>query len=605
MKLKTFTVCLLVLVAALPVFGQSSNSLPTHPRGLITGGELEILREKIKKEPFKTMLERIRKEEARLDEAGSTIYEKATLVKLKSFLAAITQDQMLAGESYENISELVADTKFVQNPFSKGLTRAHVLCELAYAYDFSFNLWTDTQLRFVNNALYDLMSSVNNNMGAAANYHLESNWMGVRYGSVALAASVIDEEYLDQSTMKKNVKAFRWDSKERLRDHLKMAFTPKGWFSETLGYHVYDFMFVCPAIISLQNSSGQNAAFDLENYAPQLLHSLDQHITATVNMDNGHAFGIKPDLGDDNANSGISHFAFGMRLMPDTLRPYLKWMLEYLKKSEDYQDDFLALALSAQDVKTKSPNEGGFLNYADDTQGVVLFRNGFKDENDIVACFNTSSKRIHGHAGPDNLTFRIMGLGSLWAIGAGRTGQVAGQTNLFPDGNWQKQKQKGVEGKLIDYKFEKDGSGFGLGTGSCMGVKNHRRKFTVDYSQRTGAEAVFIIEDKSENGKTWRMNTPEFNEVTILKNGFLLNAPNGATLKAIVRNTKQVNVSTEVLRYGGKTVAHNTGIGYGGKKYANTTAIDISCDGEISVIMTLQTKGMSHPNISWSASKEW
>ncbi len=579
------------------LWGQSLAELPTHPRGLIQQKEINGLREKIKNEPFKSLFESIRNEEQRLSGVAKGVYDVSTLAKYQAFIYMLTGEKSWALKTYSNITSLSEDTIFVRNPFSKGLTRAHVLRELVYAYDFCFEGFTDHQRQFVNNVLYDLMSSVNNNMGKMANYHLESNWMGVRYGSVVFAAVVLDDVYLDQSTEPKSVLPFLWDTQKRLQDHLNVAFTANGWFVESLGYQVYDCNFACPAIIALQNTFSSNATFYLENYAPNMVHALDQHITSIVKLQNGNSYGIKADLADDNPTIGLSQFAFGLRLFPEKLTPYLYWMVDYLKNEDVFQDDLLLLTLYSMDKESSNPASGRYLNYVDETTGVVFFRNRFQDENDIVACFNTSSKRFHGHAGPDNLTFRITGLGSLWVVGAGRTGEVAGQTNLFPDGNWQDQKGKNVESKLIEYVFEQDGSGSVIGAGSCMGVKNHTRKFAADYSGKAGAKAVFIISDSSENGKTWRLNTPEFNEVKILKNGFLLTTPNGSTLKGIVAGKQVVEVKVGKVRYGGSTQDHNPGIGFGGKYYSYNKTIDIACDGNITVIMTMQPKGDKHPNM--------
>jgi hypothetical protein len=366
---------------------------------------------------------------------------------------------------------------------------------------------------------------------------------------------------------------------------------------ESLGYHAYDWQFACPAIIALQHTSSFNPAFNLENYAPQLIHALDQHMTSIVSLQNGTAYGIKADLADDNPTAGLSQFAFGMRLLPEKAKPYVKWMADYLNHTEVFQHDLLLLALYIDDLDSKNPAGGGHLNYIDETQGVVFFRNQFRDQDDIVACFNTSSKRFPGHAGPDNLTFRMAGLGNLWVVGAGRTGQVAGQTNLFPDGNWEEQKEKGVESELLEFQFEQDGSGSAIGLGSCMGVRHHKRKFEADYSGQEGAKAVFIVTDSSENGRTWRMNTPELNEVQILENGFLLTAPNGSTLRAIVTGQSHAEVEVGKVRYGGSTVEHNSGIGFGGSYYGYNKTIDIACDGNITVVMTLQPKEVKHPRI--------
>jgi hypothetical protein len=163
---------------------------------------------KYKGEPYASMYRNILQEEKRLSKTASGVYEVSTLAKYRSFIYLLTEEKSWVNKVYDNMLTLLADTVFVKNPLSKGLTRAHVLREFVYAYDFVFEGLTVDQRQMVSNALYDLMSSVNNNMGRMANYNIESNWMGVRYGSVVFAASVLDQVYLDQSSGAKNVKAF-------------------------------------------------------------------------------------------------------------------------------------------------------------------------------------------------------------------------------------------------------------------------------------------------------------------------------------------------------------------------------------------------------------
>ncbi len=566
-----------------------------HPRGLITPEEVLEIREKVQSAPYNKMIQNIMGEIELLKRVKEDVYKLSELTKLQAFMYLVSEDKSWAKEAWENFSLLASDTLFVSDPFSKGLTRAYILREMALAYDFCFAALPVDQRRDANKAIYNLMSSVNNNMGNMANYHIESNWMGVRYGSVVLAANILDQEYLDQSKAAKKVKPFKWDSQYRLKDHIKAAYTDNGWFVETLGYHMYDWTFVAPALISMQNSTTSDA-FDLKNFVPNQVQALDQHLTATLSIPNGYGKGLKPDLGDDNMNTGISHFAFGLRLMSEAMKPQLKWMVEYLKDADQYQDDFLILALCPAAIDSQIPGPE-YLNYVDTLVGVTLFRDRFQDENDIVACFNTSAKRFPGHKAPDNLTFRILGLGGVWAIGAGRTGSVAGQTNLFPGGDPEKQKQKNHESEFLGYSFDQ-GVGFATGKGSCMGVTHHTRQFIADYSGKDGARAVFVVKDESENGKVWRLNTPGFNKVIVLKDGFLLTAPNGASMKTTVVGEKKVDVSVNQVRYGGTTVANNTGIGFGSERYEHSKAIDISCDGNITVVMTLQPAGKVHPDVN-------
>jgi len=100
------------------------------------------------------------------------------------------------------------------------------------------------------------------------------------------------------------------------------------------------------------------------------------------------------------------------------------------------------------------------------------------------------------------------------------------------------------------------------------------------------------------------MNTPEFNKVESTADGFIITAPNGATLKAtIINGDASKTISTTTLRYGGDTRDNVAGIGFKGKYYANTTAIDCKCIGNIMVVVTLQPAGKQHPAVVYRNKK--
>jgi hypothetical protein len=96
----------------------------------------------------------------------------------------------------------------------------------------------------------------------------------------------------------------------------------------------------------------------------------------------------------------------------------------------------------------------------------------------MIVAFTAPLKRIRGHKGPDNLTFRIIGLNNLWVTGAGRTGQIAGQTNLFsskpgkrdgsPEGSIESRSFKAWKERAIFYSSAE---------GSCMRVKTISGKY--------------------------------------------------------------------------------------------------------------------------------
>jgi hypothetical protein len=60
---------------------------------------------------------------------------------------------------------------------------------------------------------------------------------------------------------------------------------------------------------------------------------------------------------------------------------------------------------------------------------------------------------------------------------------------------------------------------------------------------------------------------------------------------------KAVKVNSGLVRYGGDTQRLNFGIGYRGQSYANSRYIDVACQGDLTVLLTLQPAGKKHPAV--------
>jgi hypothetical protein len=54
--------------------------------------------------------------------------------------------------------------------------------------------------------------------------------------------------------------------------------------------------------------------------------------------------------------------------------------------------------------------------------GFFTWRNRYRDTGDLVAQVYVKRRGNRGHSGPDALSFRILGLDTLWAVGGGRYG---------------------------------------------------------------------------------------------------------------------------------------------------------------------------------------
>jgi hypothetical protein len=575
---------------------EGKNAIGEHPRGLIKASELEKIRERVTYSPFLEILEKLERDTQSLtEEVRSTEeFEAQKVTELAahySYLYLLKGDEAYADSAYSHLESVFEDQVVFDNPVSRGLTRAAVLLKMGFAYDFCYQAWTQEQRNQVNRQLYKLIYATSANMGYEANYSLVSNWMGVRWGSVIFASLIWDHPDPETPSL---VNPLLWDASKRLSDHLAKNIHPQGWPAESLGYHVYNWSFVGPAAIAWKNQRDRSL---LEDLAPQMIPTLPALASGTVAIPTlNDNIGIKPDLSDDGLNLGEGVFSMALRVYPEEQHPYIKWMHDYVKESALY-----SLLYYPEEVPSKNPEEVNWQTFTDSTHGVLVHRNTFKDKNDIVAVINASQERVAGHKGPDVNTFRIIGMGVPLVIGGGRTNLIAGQSNLFPDKVSPEQKGDLKEaGEMLTCGFTPDGSGMAIVKGSSTGVEGHIRKWISNYSAESGAEAVFVIRDKSSNGKTWRINTPSFNEVEIVDQSFTLTTPEGHTLKAIILSEghQGTKINTGQLRYGGQTQRHNTGIQYDGKRHVNSRYVDVEIDNEITVVMTLQRRGNSHPEIN-------
>jgi hypothetical protein len=573
---------------------------PVHPRGIINAGEVQMIRERIKKEPYSNIFRILHQQTLQLaDELNEqSELEVSRLAMHYSYLYLLTENEQYAQNAFRILSLLETNTTVLSDILFRGLNKATVLRNLAITYDFCYHAWEPDQKKKVLDMLWFLMVSVNSNMGFDANPPLESNWMGIRWSSVMLASLVWD----DLENERSSALPFLWDVIKRVQEHAERNIFSNGWNGESLNYFSYNWSFIAPAIIALQNNH-EGDPFALEKYIPNAVNAMWARSIVTMAMQSHLRPGVQIDFSVDDHRANILLYPLTFRLFPSDQQGFLRWMNNYLFQPEKYPYEgeqlFYYLLWDDENVTPENPAAGGWLNFNDPDQGVVIFRNRYRNDQDIVSGLTATSKRIRGHQSYDNLGFRIVGLGSIWAIGAGRTGNVAGHTTLFPAGDISKIKGlPGVPGVLKEYAFEGDGSGYAVASGNCMGVANHQRYFRSDFSGKAGLEALFIVSDQFNGDAIWRMNTPEFNHLDIDDHGFTLTAPNGSTMRGVVFTPDgHPKISFEKVRYGGDTQRHNPGICLNGECYEYSIAIDVECSESIVVILTLQKPGGKLPSI--------
>ncbi len=577
---------------------------PLHPRGMVTAIELQAIREKVRQSKWTITLQQLEKDPdlwakpappVRPDDA----YRLERWMSRCAFLYGITGKLDYARQAARIAEVVLRDTLVYLNPMSKGLTRAAVFRSLATAYDLCYDQWAEPLREQVSRSLFETAFSMQSTMGMGANYALESNWMGVRYASVLYGLMVSDYKGRQNGKVSE-ANLLEWDVRERLRDHISANMNPNGWSGESLGYHYYSWSFIAPALMAYEhNVIGRGKA--LAMLAPTCINAVATH-AAMVGIVRGteQYNAVKPDFSDDNIGVRPEFFLQALRLYPKEQLPYIQWITEKVGYPHTEEALFYALAWQQDAVQAQNPALAGWRQAVEPAQGAIALRNRFQDSTDIIAAFTTTAKRLRAHQSGDNLSFRIIGLDNIWVVGAGRTGLKAGQPTLFPADTISLTESfvRGAIGKLLHYGLDSNGGGFAAGLGSCMGVEQHYRYFRTDFDPLAGAAAVFIVHDTSLNGRTWRLTTPEWNEVKITQSGFVLVAPNGATLQVTLLSAyNPVAVRVSRVKYNGTTTENASGIPYKGKRWSDIKAVDLLIDRTATVVMTLQPAGQAAPAV--------
>ncbi len=592
------TVVALLSLSSLGLISSQAYAEAKHPRLFLDAEDIPALRERAKQEPYKSIVQALRQELPRAQKElerdlkvrsdRAVMYDMTPRVNAALYL--VTGDIRYADAAKKSCLKIVEHSWF-DDRRSKGLTRGAAAVTVAIAYDLCYDAWDEDTRKLMSDKLYAVSRSMGVSMGRGANNSLANNWAAVRYAGLGLAGLASDHE--------KGMEQAKWAYPNLVR-HLDANLGDNGWNPEGVGYTNYPWQFTGPFGYAAHRAGIGDLREDVgKKLQMTLWHTMVQTVAIKANES---SIGQRPDLADDHHRwGGGPAAAFAFFYSPDDLVPAVKWQYDRLcglqgdkTFGSGWGGPFYALLLYPEDVEAKNPQEVQGLHFVDKSQGAVVFRNRFQDENDLVVLTNAKARPSRGgHSGPDANTFRIVGLDNLWVVGSGRTYNVGGQTNLFPDPI--PGRGKGDLGKLLDLKLdEKTGGGYVKMSGSPTGVENHVRQFMVDYDN-PAAEAVIITHETSDNGKHWRLNTVEFNQITTQGNQFMIAGPNGNKLVGTVLTPKNPEFKTGTFERGG--VNMYTPVVYKGKDYKDNHWVQFEVDGQATVVITLVRKGQAVPGV--------
>lgn len=567
-------------------------SNPIHPRGLFHRDEVPAFRKKLHLKPFSEMILALHSDIKRRDVQPPD--PKGEQSRQLAVMYLCSGDRKWAELALDCLKPMLGDRDVFLNPVSKGLSRAGQVLNLAITYDLCCEAWEKEDQDIVGKALKKAVYRLAATMGEGGNYYIANNWNGVRWGAAAFASLVSDEP---------DCKYIGWEARIRLTDHLRANLSEQGWNPEGIGYYNYPWQYIGPALIAFKKCEHR----DLIKEIPPAEQSFWPTLAGVVPIEHQGGLGLRSDLSDDHPvyrSAGVLGIAF--ELAPKEQIPALKWMFDHLCGSngdgsfERENGILYHLLYYPFNIESSNPSKIMGLTHFDREHGIVMCRNRYRDRMDIVANYCAAGRRPKGaHSGPDTNTVRLQGLDNVWIVGGGRTGDPTGQTLLFPSES-DRYESKGT-GRLLHWSVEHDGSGYAIGEGSCVGTADHRRWMAVDYSQACGAPALFLVADRSLNGRRWRLNTPEFNTITVTEAGFLITASDGASLNASILGLNSgIQLKQGIVERGGG--AGHVAFPFKGVKYIHNKWVECACEGSIIVVMTLQPAGQEHPPVKF---KEW
>lgn len=582
-------------------------SAADHPRLLFSARDVKVLRERVKSEPYKSMLQRLIADAERPDKPDDdpdTDYNRVHVAQRCGFLYVLTGDEAYAAKARQSVEPLLQSRNW-GNRRVKGLSLYYVGKGVALAYDWCHGSksWDADFSALVSKKLLEQAEVVSSNGGTQQNRSPASNWQGLRWSTAGLMYLATDEPF----DLKKLEQCYG-RVRQYLVDNLGTDRNARGWNIEGLGYTYYPMANgVAPFAVAMYL---RDPKLDLRKTSPATRLTLWTCFAALVKTDAGPMW--RPDFGDDNPGTrgeGSLGFAFWFtprELLPGVLYWYEKTVGADGDKTWDNErfGTISSILFHPGDtVKPKDPmtipewrqallDTGG--------NGFLTWRNHYKDASDVVAQLYVKLRGNKGHHGPDALSFRIVGQNTIWATGGGRYGPKLNGRDAFersmntlypgdPDGDFR---TNGNSGKIVTPPIiREDGSGHVVVSvaQNNVGTRDHIRWFAAEFSPKTGAHAAFVIADTSTDGRAWQMVTLATNPITTDGNTFTITGPDGSTMRGTVLHPSgpvKFTVGKRIRGSNAGDVGENNFVHFG------------SDDGNYLVVLTLARKGEPHPPVS-------
>lgn len=450
-----------------------------------------------------------------------------------------------------------------------------------------------------------------------------SNWVAVRYGGALVCYFATDEDLTGNSGP--------GTAEFFTRDFMRAIYSNDddglGWNPEGMGYAAFGGIF---AYLGATVHERLDGSYDWVGNYP-LRHAawtLAVPGVAQTYLADGLTFrGLRADTSDDHNryafdSEGMWQMALAYAFKEDPVgvfdpfdyRPGVMYLFNRFFGDTDQGTGSWAVGRgmghltmlywpdpqAAEPLTEENPEESWGLTYYDPSYGATIFRNRYGTTteelvNDSVFTLVGNTRENFGsHWASDGGSPKLYSLGIPWLVGSGRTSNPGGQTVVGPQPLQNLSYSEG-SGKSISGLFQRE-AGDGWVEYTAVEAENSTnnwiRRVALDYSKQSGAEVVMVMQDTSDDGDYWRLNTPDFNNISISGNTFTITSPEGSQMIGTVIQPAGATLTTGTFTRGDnlswKTTSTNQ------NKYVQMT----DPSNEFLVVLAVVENGASAPAVS-------
>lgn len=606
----------------------------THPQLLFDSTDIPELQDRITREPYLSMFNEL-VAFGEIDTTAGVEYGQTSAAVNCAFLYILTGDELWAEKARGYVEQRIYATgSHGWDVNIKGLTLYWHGRGVALAYDFCYNsaAWqtpadvgdpgSEPFRDRVRTKLKAQADRIYTSGGTEQNTNPASNWQNNRFASAGLIYLAIEESLSE--TERQAIDGCMGKVTTYLVRNMGDSPDSRGYNIEAIGYQMYPWSFTGPFAIAAERIGYGRLADAAPAAAGYALWNVYSNALRIPHLWGDH-YGIHLDFGDDNnSHRGEGCYGLAFYFCPEFLHPGLRyWYDRIVGELGDQTWDrerigtMYSILYYRDDIAPANPGlikEWTNASLEVGGNGYFTFRSDYLHGDDMMAQIYAKFRGNAGHSGPDALSFRIAGLDAPFAVGGGRYGPdiyaadtgakqdayLRSMNTLYPVDPANELTISGDSGKLkgVPQLFPEGGGSVTLSIArNNVNTQNHTRRFLADYSDASGAEAVYVISDTSDDGYWWQLCQvdldPAVDAITTSGNTFMVTNPNGTSMKGTVLYPEGPLTWTTGTRIRGSDY------GYYGVRYGENEFVHLqSADGDYLVVMTVVDAGGTHPDVS-------